>query len=111
MRVFAPLLVLTILAGTSGAATPITDEQITTALNERTLRYENGHIQTFLSSGETVYTAGQPSWGRWHARGGRYCSQWPPSDNWYCYDVKLEENGVRFTDAVGDHSDGVYINP
>ena len=44
--------------------------------------------QTFSARGATTFTdRGRDSYGTWAARGGQYCSQWPPADGWACYDV------------------------
>ncbi len=44
--------------------------------------------QIFMATGATTYTlAGSDSLGRWRVQRNRYCSKWPPSDFWACYDV------------------------
>ncbi len=76
------------------------------ALAGLTLRYDTGW-QRFHASGRTLYNAGQDSWGSWAARGGRYCSQWPPADGWACYDVERQGNRIRFVGDSGDVTEGV----
>lgn len=91
-----------------GLAHPLDGAAIAEALTDKTLRYQNGAIQTFYASGRTLYDAGQPSWGYWRVQGDLYCSQWPPSGQWDCYAVKALETGVRFVDTIGHATDGVY---
>lgn len=81
--------------------------KIQTALEDRTLYYE-GAEQEFYSSGQTSYTAGRPSLGSWAVRGDRYCSQWPPNDQWECYDMEAADGAVRFLDAYGNVTEGRY---
>jgi len=48
--------------------------------------------QTFTASGNTTYSiSGRDTFGTWTTRGGQYCSQWPPSTAWACYDVLLDD--------------------
>ena len=84
---------------------------IVEALSGRKLQYENAW-QDFRASGATLYNAGQDSWGTWTTRGAQYCSQWPPSARWACFDVALSEDGtkVRFEGTGNDISIGVYTD-
>ncbi len=50
--------------------------------------------QSFKAGGDTVFDNGRLSTGQWQVRGGRYCSVWPPSDRWACYDV-ADDGSVR----------------
>lgn len=88
---------------------PLDAEEISRALTGRTLHYE-GAWQDFRASGRTLYNAGADSWGTWTTRGDLYCSQWPPSATWNCYEVALSEDGtrVRFKGAANDISVGRY---
>lgn len=71
------------------------------------LVYETGAFQQFNPSGRTLYRTAETSWGYWRVEGGQYCSQWPPSDGWDCYDVSRDGAGaVRFVDAWGNASVG-----
>lgn len=47
--------------------------------------------QTFETTGGTMYVEDRPSHGRWRVDGDRYCSQWPPSEHWSCYDVLMDD--------------------
>jgi len=52
--------------------------------------------QTFEANGHTDYfTGGRKSEGRWAIREDKYCSVWPPSDLWACYDVVIDETEMR----------------
>lgn len=82
--------------------------QIETALTDRALVYDDGATQDFRASGRTLYNAGRDSWGYWAVRGDQYCSQWPPTDGWYCYDVSQNGDVVRFIAEDGSFSVGTY---
>ena len=83
------------------------------ALRSRTLRYEDGATQDFHPDGGTTYTVdGTPSEGRWGIRDGRYCSVWPTSERWACYDLARSAGGldIRFTDGGGGETIGRYVD-
>jgi hypothetical protein len=83
---------------------------IEAALTGERVEYTNGAIQRFSETGFTEYIYGELSFGDWGVRGGRYCSVWPPSDVWACYDVERTGDRLRF---VGDHDDvteGVLVS-
>jgi len=63
--------------------------------------------QDFRNTGRTLYNAGEDSWGYWREEGGRYCSQWPPGNEWTCYDVERNGNEIRFIDDSGQKTIGV----
>lgn len=85
---------------------------ITDALTEKGIIYKNqgNSTQTFYKNGETGYVEGRPSLGYWRVENNQYCSQWPPSSTWTCYDVYLHTNGaiVRFRGTDGVNWDGTY---
>jgi len=74
--------------------------EIAEVLSDQTLIYERA-TQRFYASGRTLYNAGQESWGYWAVRGDQYCSQWPPGDQWDCYDMAAMAGQVRFIGADG----------
>jgi hypothetical protein len=80
---------------------------ITTALTARVLGYPNGTLQDFFDDGRTLYG---DQWGQWQVRGDRYCSLWPPSDRWACYDVAQSGLDIRFTADGGDATVGRYVD-
>ena len=80
---------------------------IDAALTGKTVIYENA-TQRFYASGRTLYNTGQDSWGYWAVRGDQYCSQWPPGDQWGCYDMAAMNGKVRFIGADGSTTDGAF---
>ena len=82
------------------------------ALTDRALIYEGGETQDFRPSGRTLYNAGANSWGYWEIRDGRYCSQWPPSDAWDCYELSISQDGqsIRFLDDWDNEFIGTYTD-
>lgn len=88
---------------------PMTGAEIEDALDDKTLIYE-GSTQVFKKSGRTLFDNGRPSWGYWAVRGDQYCSQWPPSDGWACYDMERHESGARlkFVSDTGYETIGRY---
>jgi len=83
-------------------------EAVREALEGRRLVYDSGAWQSFSATGSTVYNAGSDSRGSWAVRDGRYCSVWPPSDLWACYDVETAGDSVRFIGDGGDITEGTY---
>lgn len=81
--------------------------EITQALTGKVLEYGK-KWQDFRASGRTLYFAGQESWGYWAVRGDQYCSMWPPSDLWACYDMMRHEDRLRFVGQNGDVTEGGY---
>lgn len=85
------------------------DAGIAAALNDRTVRYDALTLQFFGNGGDTVYTTERSANGRWAARGGQYCSVWPPSDVWTCYDFYRAGDQVRFVGADRSESVGTIL--
>ncbi|MEP2530973.1 hypothetical protein [Shimia sp.] len=84
-----------------------TEAEIADFLTGRVVEYASAW-QKFYSSGRTLYHAGPDSWGNWLLRDDQYCSRWPPSGLWDCYEVWLKTpNNIRFVGTDGSHSDGV----
>lgn len=91
--------------------TPLrSDAEIAAALSDRILRYDAYTMQTFAADGETRFITERVSVGRWAARAGQYCSTWPPSDRWDCYDIQISGDTVRFIGSDRSTSDGTYAN-
>ncbi len=86
----------------------LTGEQILTALTGQKLEYGEGVWQTFDAHMLTQYFSGRPSSGSWAVRDDRYCSIWPPSGLWACYDVQQRGDVIRFVDDNGGTTDGTY---
>jgi hypothetical protein len=60
--------------------------------------------QVFQKSGVTftvdMETKAQ-SQGFWRIEGNKYCSKWPPSEHWSCYDVFSNDKIVVFVSSNG----------
>lgn len=88
---------------------PLSGKEIAQVLRERKLQYRQAwHV--YRASGRTRYDAGQDSRGYWAVRGNQYCSVWPPSDVWSCYDMARSGLRLIFTGASGDITDAVYAD-
>ncbi|MCL6285052.1 hypothetical protein M3P21_16085 [Ruegeria sp. 2012CJ41-6] len=109
MRRFA--LILALVPGGLAAEEfrQLTGDEILTALIDRKLAYEGGATQTFEPSMRTQYFSSGPSAGSWAVRGDQYCSVWPPSDIWACYNIERSGDVIRFIGAGGDLTDGTYV--
>ena len=115
MRLYAILFFMLCAAAPSMANPappwqPVTDVQaMTDLLTENTLVYDTGAVQRFYPSGRTLYELGEPSWGTWRVDNGQYCSTWPPSADWACYDVAYDgQTAVQFTDDRGHAVVGIF---
>lgn len=105
-------LILTLCPTLAAAAEwqVVQGDAVRAALEGRKLTYANGAWQDFRASGRTLYNAGADSWGYWRVQGDQYCSMWPPSDLWACYDIQVSGSVVLFVGAGGDQSDGIYAD-
>ena len=110
MRRFA--LILTLWPGVLAAEEfrKLSGDEILAALTGQKLDYGEGVWQTFSDTMSTQYFSGRPSAGRWAVREDRYCSVWPPSDLWGCYDVQQSGDVIRFVDNTGGTTDGVFTD-
>ncbi len=89
----------------------LTGAEIAEALTGRELEYENGARQSFRDGGTTTYGDGTAtSDGRWRVEGDSYCSNWPPTDSWSCYELQRDsESGrLRFFGASENMAVGRY---
>lgn len=84
----------------------LTGEQIMTSLTGQALSYEQGLIQSFGADGSTQYG---DSTGQWRLTDNRYCSVWPPSDRWACFDVYTIDGGIRFVGDTGELTEGLFV--
>ena len=103
----------------SGAAVAqghrLTGAEIKTALSDQTLQgtREDGKMwqQIFQKSGVTFYSVGAAqTQGFWEVRGDQYCSQWPPSESWACYDMTRDGELYSFISVTGQSSSGTLLN-
>jgi hypothetical protein len=90
----------------------LTGPEITQALSARVLAYGNGGMQNFRADGSTLYESGPPSTGRWRVEGNRYCSVWPPSELWTCYDIDRSASGLDIRFVADDRTEtiGRYVD-
>ncbi len=109
MRRFALILLLWPGFVAADEFQQLTGDEILMALAGKKLDYGEGITQTFDSNMQTQYFSGRPSSGRWAVRDDRYCSVWPPSDFWACYDVAQSGETIRFVDDSGNTTDGIYL--
>lgn len=108
------VLVFTCLPTLAGAEDWVTldSAEITAALAARVLAYteapsDKPDLQDFFADGRTLFN---DQWGRWDVRDGRYCSTWPPSERWSCFDVARRGLDIRFTSDEGEAVIGRYVD-
>jgi hypothetical protein len=112
-------LALAALAGPAAAAErTLTGPEIAQLLAGNTVdgaAAKGRSLQYFDASGSTTYVGpGEPpSQGRWRVEGDKYCSQWPPSDGWACYDVEGEPEAspptITWIGASGTRYPGIVM--
>lgn len=105
------VLVFALLGTPAWADTRLDGAAITAALTGKVLTFDDGASQSFNADGETIYTKGPASIGHWQVRGDLYCSVWPPSDHWACYDVSQSGDSISFTAEDGSASVGHVAQP
>jgi len=105
-------LVLALIPGALWSAEwqELRSADIRLALEGRKVSYASGAWQDFRASGRTLYKAGQDSWGYWRVQGDQYCSMWPPSDLWACYDLERNGDALRFVGQAGDVTEARYAD-
>ena len=104
-----PLLALTFLFTLSALAEErkLTGAEIRAALSDKIVEGidDSGrrYTQVFQKAGLTIYNVmpSSSSNGLWDVRGDQFCSQWPPSKNWSCYDVTGEGKALTFIASDG----------
>ncbi len=107
MRKLLPTLSAALLfaASATAAEVKLTGAEIDTLLSDQIVVgvEESANIeQIFQKGGATLYIEnGSQSQGRWRVAGDQYCSQWPPSDHWSCYDVLRDGDLVVFVAKSG----------
>ncbi len=110
MRFLISIVAALLLTGSATAAEKkLSGPEISQILTEQQFQgtHRGGPVQQFFSkSGSTLYTEnGSPSQGLWEVRGDQYCSQWPPSETWSCYDVLADGNAMSFVSPDGTRFD------
>ncbi len=103
-RIVRVAIYLLMVAPAHAAESKLSGDEILNALREKSLYAgDNGAIeQIFQKGGQTVYIDhGSVSQGQWKIENDRYCSQWPPSKSWACYDVTRDGQMITFVTASG----------
>jgi hypothetical protein len=101
------LLFSSFIATVQAAEIKLDAEALKSLLSDITLTStESGRVieQVFQASGATFtidIETRQQSQGFWKLQGDKYCSQWPPSENWECFDVYGNDQGVTFVSSYG----------
>jgi hypothetical protein len=61
--------------------------------------------QLFQKAGATYFSEnGNQTQGSWKIENDKYCSVWPPSENWVCYEMTREGNLINFISPSGNVS-------
>ncbi len=109
MRMIA--LILLSLPGSAAAQDWVLqdDAGIMAALGGKTVRYDAYTVQHFGRGGDTQFVTERAADGRWAARGDQYCSVWPPSDVWACYDFYVAGQDVQFIGSDRSVSQGTIL--
>jgi hypothetical protein len=127
MHLSAIIVCLACGIASAQAGEKISGAEIETALSDHTAWYTpldaTSARQYFHKNGSTPYITanGEKSYGEWAVRADKYCSLWPPSDHWTCFDVERATlpdgtptltfvsggNGKRYEAVLksGNHSD------
>ncbi|MEM7499581.1 MAG: hypothetical protein AAF371_16520 [Pseudomonadota bacterium] len=104
LRAIATIAVLA--AGPAFAEDRLSGTDIRVLLTDAWVSYD-GARQHFLADGTTRYYAPEESLGFWTVERDQYCSRWPPSGSWTCYDmVQAEDGSLVWVDPEGGRSRG-----
>lgn len=91
----------------------LTGAEIKTLLADRIMTGQDGSKsweQVFQKGGMTLYKVGNAqSQGFWEVRGDQYCSQWPPSQNWACYDMTRDGEAYFFISTSGERTEAKLL--
>jgi hypothetical protein len=108
MKMISSLLAFALLVGMAKAAEmKISGPEIEKLLIEKSylqIKPQTQYTieQIFLKGGITHFIVdGDAQTGMWKVEGDKYCSAWPPSKNWDCYDILLDGSKVIFLSAQG----------
>ena len=76
--------------------------EIATNLTDVSLYAGTTVEQIFQKGGQTVYIEnGGASQGLWKVQADQYCSQWPPSQGWSCFEVLQDGDQITFVSKAG----------
>jgi hypothetical protein len=94
MRIATMFICLAIGIASAQAGEKLSGPQIEALLNDSTAWYvpltATSARQYFHKNGETPYVDGKgdKTFGEWVVRGDKYCSLWPPSEHWSCFEME-----------------------
>lgn len=94
MRRYVAFVFGLLISSQASAGEKLTGAQIEALLNDSTAWYTPlstaSARQYFHKNGETPYVdaKGEKTYGEWMVRGDKYCSVWPPSEHWSCYEME-----------------------
>lgn len=108
MRLIALFFAIWPTFSLAGDWTKVAGDTVRAVLEGHRIIYANGASQEFRTSGATLYNLGRDSWGYWRVTGDQYCSMWPPSDLWACYDLEVSGSQLRFVGASGEKTVGQF---
>jgi len=108
-RLLTFLLSVGLAANTASCeAVKMSGAEILAALNDQAITSADPAKparQMFMASGATFYDAGgNQSQGSWKVTGDQFCTLWPPSQFWACYDVTREGKTISFISKSGTRS-------
>ncbi len=96
------------ICAAAAAETKLLGPEITALLSDHVMAGEadgKAWEQIFQKNGVTFYSsAGAQSQGFWQVRGDQYCSQWPPSESWACYDMTRDGGAYAFVSSSGQRT-------
>ena len=100
MRYLFALFFLCCGAAAAADERRLSGEEIAVLLPDITATTETTQ-QDFASDGGTAFKdAHRTSNGRWRVQGDFYCSTWPPSDAWRCYEVHVAPSKGNVPDII-----------
>src|SRR5690242_17926616 len=114
MRSIVGTVVILALSATPSLAErkQLVGAEISAALNDRAVEGIGAPAwrQTFEADGSTIYTSDRGAdQGRWQVRGDQYCSQWPPSEGWSCYDLVIDGELIIFVGGSGTEHPARFV--
>jgi hypothetical protein len=100
-----PILAVLMATPAEASEMKLSGSEITNLLKDRTLfAGASGEIeQIFQATGATIYSEkSATSIGHWKIENDQYCSAWPPSELWSCYDVFQDDETIVFVGKSGN---------
>lgn len=106
-EIFQLLLVGLLAVPANADERPLLGAQILEQLNGKSFQQvrptTTRHIeQIFQVGGATQFVVdGQYQHGLWKVEGNKYCSSWPPAEDWDCYDLLQDGTTIVFLSSRG----------